>query len=110
MATKSITAAGNTALTQSGSGTVSTMVVHLTSSSFSGSIVVQGRLAGTQNTFVAIPYKKRYLNGSVADDSVVSTAITGTSVIEVNCAGLDVNLSTTYTSGSMDVQYIVVDG
>jgi hypothetical protein len=83
---------------------LSTRLVHLVSSSFSGSITVKGRARGTTVAYVAIPYKKRYLNGAVGDDSFVSTAITDTSIIEINGAGLDLQLDcTSYTSGSMDV-------
>lgn len=81
---------------------VATKVIQLTSSSFSGSVTVKGRVAGSGATPVAIPYIKRYLNGAVADDSKVSTAITTDSLIEVDAAGIDVVLDcTAYTSGSL---------
>lgn len=100
-----IAANGTTALNNAGAGSVSTKTVSLVSTSFSGSIAVSGRITGTSDAYVPIPYRKRYLNGAVGDDTFVSTAITGTSLIEVNAAGLDIALVTTgYASGSMAVK------
>jgi hypothetical protein len=84
---------------------VATKVIQLVGSSPVGlSITVKGRVAGSGNTPVAIPYRKRYLNGAVGDDTLVSTAITSDSLIEVNVAGLDVVLdNASYTSGSFAV-------
>lgn len=62
-------------------------------------IVVQGR-AQTRDSyagaFVPIPYVKLYLNGAVADGSVVSTAITDSSLIQIPVAdGMEFNLAVT---------------
>jgi hypothetical protein len=90
---------------------VSTKIFHLQSASFVGSITVKARRTGSAFTPVAVPYRKRYLNGSVGDDTFVSTAITGTSVIEVNCAGLEILLDcTSFTSGAMNVSFCQVEG
>lgn len=89
---------------------VSTKVIQLVSSAFSGSIAVKGRVTGTANTPVAIPYRKRYLNGAVGDDTFVSTAITTDSLIEVNADGIDVILDVTYTSGTMAVRSVDLVG
>jgi hypothetical protein len=87
-----------------GSGEVSTTMFHLVSSSFSGSITVKGRATGTSDTFAEIPYRALHLNGAVADGTEVDTAITDTSIIQVDSAGLDVALDcTSYTSGTMAV-------
>lgn len=87
-----------------GSGEVSTTMFHLVSSSFSGSITVKGRAMDTENTFAEIPYRALHLNGAVSDGSEVDTAITDTSIIEVDSTGLDVALDcTSYTSGTMAV-------
>lgn len=80
-------------------GGVSTLTAHLTANAFTGSITVKGRKRGTARAFVAIPYKSRYLNGAVAADASVTTAITGTSIIEVNSAGLDISFDCTAVSG-----------
>lgn len=86
------------------SGEVGVCEFHLVSSAFSGSITVKGRARGTTNAFVAIPYAKQHLNGAVADGSTVSTAITDTSIIQVDSSGLDIALDcTSYASGSMAV-------
>lgn len=67
---------------------------------FSGSLVVSGRLTGSGAAYVAIPYKKRDLGGTAADDSTVSAALTAAFVIEVDASGLDIALVNTHTSGS----------
>jgi hypothetical protein len=71
----------------------------------SASIVVSGRsLQGDALTddvaFVPIVYKKLYLNGSVGDGSLASTAITTNSLIEIPASGMQIALVVTYTSGS----------
>lgn len=87
-------------------GQVSTLTIELTSVSFSGSLTVKARKAGTTQTPVAIPYKSRYLNGSVSTDGNLTTAITTTSLIEVDAAGLDVVVDcTSFVSGSMTCDY-----
>jgi hypothetical protein len=92
-------------------GSVQTTWVSLVSNSFVGSITVEGKREGSSDTPVAIPYRKLHLNGAVGDGSYVSTAITGTSIIEIPSTGMDVSLNTTsYTSGSMTVEYERVDG
>jgi hypothetical protein len=85
--------------------TVGTKVIQLVGAAPVGiAITVKGRLAGTTNTPVAIPYRKRYLNGAVGDETFVSTVITTDSLIEVNAAGIDVVLdNASYTSGSLAV-------
>jgi hypothetical protein len=84
---------------------VATKTIQMTSASFSGSITVKGRVSGSTATPVAIPYRKRFLNGAVADDTFVSTAITTDSLIEVNATGIDVVLDcTSYASGTMTVK------
>lgn len=105
-----INATASTNLGDAGVGSVCVKVISLLSSSFSGSIVVKGRMTGTSDTPLAIPYRRRYLNGAVSDDAFGSAAITGTSVIEVNSAGIDVSLDTTYTSGSMAVRWLDLVG
>lgn len=79
-------------------GQVSILTIHILSNAATGSITVKGRKVGSSLTPVAIPYKSRFLNGAVAADASVSTAITGTSIIEVNAAGLDIALDTTALS------------
>lgn len=109
--TDTIDGANTYVLRQASEGVVSRWIVHLVSSSFSGSITVKGRLAGTDNAFVAIPYKDRYLNGAVGDDASVTTAITGTSVLDIDSTGLDVAIDcTTFTSGSMALTAMAAEG
>lgn len=68
---------------------------------FNGTITVKGRARGATN-FLAIPYTKLHLNGSAGDGTVVSTAITSTSLIQVVVGdGVDVSLEATVTGGSM---------
>jgi hypothetical protein len=88
-----------------GSGaTLSTRVFHLESADFVGAIVVKGRARESRRTYLQIPYMKRSLNGACGDDGIAWAQITGSSIIQVNGAGLDLALDcTAYTSGSMSV-------
>lgn len=87
-----------------GTGVIAVTVFSLVSSSFSGSITVKARATGTSDAFSAIPYRKYLLNGSAADGSLVTTAITDTSIIEVPSTGLDIALDcTSLVSGTMVV-------
>lgn len=104
-------AADTLVLPAAASGVVGRWIVHVVSSSFSGSITVKGRLAGSGNTLVAIPYVGRYLNGAVGSDASGTAAITDTSLVDIDATGLEVALvCTSYTSGSMDVKAIRVEG
>lgn len=78
------------------------ITIHLVSSSFSGTIGITGRLRG-QSAFVAIPYTSLHLNGAVGTGAIVSTGITGTSLIQVVVAdGMDIAVNcSAFTSGSM---------
>lgn len=82
-------------------------LIRLVSSSFSGSITVVGNDGGKAVVddavaFVPIVYHQNYLNGSVADGTLVSTAITGESLIIVPASGMSVGLNvTSYVSGSL---------
>lgn len=76
---------------------------------YDGSITVEARVAENGDAagagYVAVPYIKRQLNGSVADDSTVSTGITDSSLIVMDCDGQDVALvSAGRTVGSMTVK------
>lgn len=93
--------------------------IHLVSNSFSGSVTIAARnIAGaatspSDNTVapVAVPYTKLYLNGSVADGSTVSTAITTTSLIQVPASGMEIIINAgTVTSGSLTVYYTPLAG
>lgn len=73
--------------------------------SLSASITVKARTrqpTADTNTvgFVATIYRKLYLNGVVGDGSLVSTAITGDSLILIPATGLQIALDITYTSGT----------
>lgn len=83
-------------------GPARTRVIGLTSASFSGTITVKMRKAGTSDTPVACVYKKRVLNGAAGDETYVSTGITGTSIITIPTEGVQIVLDCgAYTSGSM---------
>ena len=89
-----------------------TWTVHLESDSFAGgsTITVKARAtkptgASAPLTEVAIPYRPLHINGSAAATTEeVTTAITGTSLIQVPLAdGLDLVLDcTTYGTGAMN--------
>lgn len=111
-----IDAADTFRLGDASSGVVGTFGVHLVSDSFNGVIKVKARsrLNEAQEdgvTFQQIPYEKLFLNGAVGDGSLVSTDITGDSVILVPASGLEIALDcTAYTSGSMDVYVVPLEG
>ena len=106
-----INAANAFYLTKVDRQTTGTLAIHLQSSSFVGSITVKARVfpdfSNTPTpptvTPVAWSYLSYYLNGA-ATAGVLSTAITGTSVILVPASGLQIVLDcTAYTSGTMQV-------
>jgi hypothetical protein len=102
--TATINAANDYSLRPAQGGTVSRWVIELTSSSFVGSITVKARGGGSANAAQAVPYVGLALNGAAGSTTPVTTAITGTSLIEVDSAEMDVVIScTAFTSGSMQM-------
>jgi hypothetical protein len=97
---------------------VGTILVHLVSSSFSGSITVKSRSReqeagpdGDDLTFLAVSYLKRNLNAAVADDTLVSTAITDSSIILIPASGQSIALDcTSFISGTMTAYVTKLDG
>ena len=93
-----------------------TLCVHLVSGTFVGSISVKGmsrtkEAADDAVTPVAINYVKVYLNGSVADQTYVNTAITDTSLILIPATGQQIVLDcTSFTSGTMTAYVSRVSG
>lgn len=71
--------------------------VQLTNSGATFSCTVKQKNTGA-TTYLASPYRKLYLNGAVADGSLVSTAITDTSLIIIPGGG-DCQLSFTALTG-----------
>ena len=106
MATKVINANGSTAIGDSGSGNVTTKVIQFEmSGGFDGNITIQGRKRGSSLGFVALPYRRRYVNGAVGDEAFGSAVITANSLVEVNAAGVELNLLTAgRTTGSVAVE------
>jgi hypothetical protein len=101
-ATFTVNAANDYLLGDAHHADVSAMLVELVSDSFVGSITVTGRALGSSAAFVAIPYRPKHLNGVVGDNVPVGTAITDTSVILIDAAGMEIDIDcTAYTSGSM---------
>lgn len=103
---QSATLAANatTSLGDSGAGAVSVKVMSFTPTTWTGNITIVGRRVGSGEAWRLIPYRKRFLNGAVGDDSYVSTTITGDSLIEVNAAGLEIGCTVAgYAAGSMAV-------
>ena len=89
------------------------VTVQLDSTSFSGTVDIQvssveqpvtargGKTMATTPTFRQALYYKWYLNGIVADGSLVSTQITDSSLVVVPAPGMRVGLKVTCTSGSL---------
>lgn len=86
--------------------TVSAVAVHIVKTgTISASIAITGRSSVPKATddlvpYVAILYRKIFLNGAIGDGSLVSTAITDTSLIIIPTDGISPTLDFTYTSGS----------
>lgn len=96
---------------------VGTIAVHIVDTgSFTGSISVKARSAHREANadavgFAAIPYVKQHLNGSAADETYVSTAITTTSIILIPATGLEIALDlTSYTSGTATIYWQALQG
>lgn len=71
----------------------------------------EGTNPAPTSVFVGIPYRKLHLNGTAADASYVTTAITGASLIFIPTANLQVGfLLGTYTSGSFTIYVTPVLG
>lgn len=109
----------NTYIIGEGADTVaSTLVVHLVSASFNGTVIVKKRSNAPQAianniAFVATPYVKEHLNGSAGDQSYVTTTITGNSgdsLIVIPATGGQIALVTTLVSGTMHVYVSRVEG
>jgi hypothetical protein len=91
-------------------GDTSCFLVHIVNtSSLSTSIVVAARAAvreamldGDDTPFLATLYRPLFLNGSVASGggALVSTAITGSSLIVIPATGMEIALVQTYVSGT----------
>ena len=87
--------------------------IQLDSTGFTGTVDVQvssveqpvtargGKTMATTPTFRQALYYKWYLNGVVADGSLVSTQITDSSLVVVPAPGMRVGLKVTCTSGSL---------
>lgn len=91
---------GNYDLGDSGASRLSRKVIEIKIGSLVGSYALVARLSGGGGAYVAHPYMKHFLNGAVGDESYVSTAITGDSLIEVRASGLEIRLIYTHTSGT----------
>lgn len=91
---------------------VTTWAIHIVSNTATGSITVSARSAHPQATnkaanmgvagddiaFQPVPYKSMTLNGAVGTGALVSTAITGNSIIHVPASGLQISLNVTALS------------
>lgn len=81
-------------------GQVSILVLHILSNTATGSMVVKGRKRGTAFAFVTLPYKSRFLNNAASTDGNLTTAITNTSIVEIDAAGLDISLDVSALSAN----------
>lgn len=100
-----ISVAGDYQLPPAVSGVVSRYYIRGVSSSFSGSITIKARPAGSADTFVAVEY---YL---VASEDAATAALTDSFWIWVDGTGRDIDIdATSVVSGSMAVSCIPVIG
>lgn len=109
--TATVNAANDYTLPPASEGVVSRWVIELISNTFVGSITIKARLAGNAQTLMAIPYIGLFVNNAVSTGLPISTAITNTSLIEVDSTGQEVSVScTAFTSGSMTLTARPVQG
>lgn len=103
-----------------GGGILLEFVPNTTGPAFVGSFTVVGRVGGgalqKQEAalgvpYAQIPYRQLYLNGAVADYSIVSTTITGASIILIPAAGLSIGLLVgTITQGGGTLYFRTLEG
>ncbi len=111
-----ITSAETYVLGDASKTNVGSIAVHLvpsTSPAWSGTIRVKSRSREAPSTVThkQVPYLKRYLNGAVADDTLVSADITGESIIIIPASGQSIALDcTTYGDGTMTAYVTKLDG
>lgn len=96
---------------------VSALAVHIVVASGTLSIAVKARSVqpvarkGQDDVaFAAVPYVKHHLNGAAGDGTLVTTAITGTSLITIPATGQEVALDLTQTSGVATVYVTPIEG
>lgn len=102
----SLTATGTAELgaNQAGNGRGKTARIIALDGTFVGSVVVKGRVRGSAAgaaTYKTLPYKRRVLADAASDDTIVSAALTGKSIIEVDDTSLELQLDFTWTSGTL---------
>lgn len=102
-------------------GLDSTWAIHIVSNAATGSITVSTRsaspmatnksanmdVAGDDIAFVPTVYKGLYVNGAAGTGALVSTAITGSSVILVPASGQQISLNVTALSAGTFTVYAV---
>lgn len=98
-------------------GLVGTYAIHFVSSTFVGSVTVQGRSrlisdADAAPAFLPIPYLALNTGGSVGTYATgANAAITGTGIIHVPASGLTVALdATVVTSGTLTCYVVPIHG
>lgn len=98
-------------------GVVGTYAIHFVSSTFVGSVTVQGRSrliadSATTPAFLPIPYLSLNAGGTVvAGGTYATAAITDTGLIMVPASGLTIAIdATVVTSGTLTIYVVPVDG
>lgn len=82
------------------SGVVARWVIQLVSNTWTGSATIKGRLMGTAATPVAIPYIGLFVNNAVGTGAATTTALTNTSLIEVDASEVEVVVNVTASSAN----------
>lgn len=86
-------------------------IIQLVPTGWTGTITVKSRLMdGNSAAQVPVPYIGLYVNGAVGTGALVSTALTTTSLIEVDASEQEIVLSTAFTGGSMLATARLVQG
>lgn len=110
MAQTPITDNTTVTLKEPGGGGVTTKVIQFDFNGVTGALTLQARVRGSGLTFRSLPYRKRFLNNAAGDDTYVTGDITNHSIIEFNDAGLDTQLLSTVSAGSIAWDYLSLNG
>lgn len=102
MKTINLTATGTTNLGDTGEGIVGSWVLQV-SGTFSGSLVLRKKVKGSSVADGSAP-TTYYINHATGESVAANTAITAAALVLVPCAGCDLVLSYTATSGTCVVE------
>jgi hypothetical protein len=94
---ETIAATATLGLDEASVDTVSSWLVHVEATGFTGTIDIEGRALGSSLTFVGIAYK------DMTDGTIKTAQLTGGFLVLIDASGLDVQLDIAVSAGSLDI-------